>query len=240
MKKFTLVVLAAFSFCSMQNVIAQSFTLSNVTPIVVVSDPWSSSDAHVSIDNNSNSLKLVTISRMINTIVPGQMEFFCYGATTGLCYPPGTISSNGQDTILANSTDNSFKATLSPFGNVGYASIHYRIFDTNNPADSVGVDLAWDVTTSINENNIVYGLSKPLQNPADGFTVFNYNLKLADQSDRLVVFNMLGSMVKSVEIPGKAGSLILSTSDLKSGMYLVTYMSNGKVKDSSRLVVSHR
>jgi len=65
-------------------------------------------------------------------------------------------------------------------------------------------------------------------------------LKLADQSDRLVVFNMLGSMVKSVEIPGKAGSLILSTSDLKSGMYLVTYMSNGKVKDSSRLVVSHR
>jgi len=65
-------------------------------------------------------------------------------------------------------------------------------------------------------------------------------LKLADQSDRLVVFNMLGSMVKSVEIPGKAGSLILSTSDLKSGMYLVSYMSNGKVKDSSRLVVSHR
>jgi|GEM_PF-2050017 len=240
MKKFTLVVLTAFSLCSMQNVIAQSFTLSNVTPVVVVSDPWAATDAHVVIDNNSSSLKQVTITRMINTIVPGQIEFFCYGATTGLCYPPGTDSSNGNDTILANSSDNSFKATVSPLGNTGYTSIHYRIFDTNNPADSVGVDLAWDVTTSINENNIVYGLSKPLQNPADGFTVFNYNLKLADQSDRLVVFNMLGSMVKSVEIPGKAGSLILSTSDLKSGMYLVSYMSNGKVKDSSRLVVSHR
>jgi len=55
-----------------------------------------------------------------------------------------------------------------------------------------------------------------------------------------VVFNMLGSKVKSMDIPGKSGSLILTTSDLKSGMYMVSYISNGKVKDTSRLVVSHR
>lgn len=240
MKKFTLLALSLFMLNSLGSVNAQSFTLSNITPVTVTSDIWSPAESHVYISNTTNSLKRVTIERFVNYIAPGQLEFFCYGATTGLCYPPGTDASNGSDTVYANSTDVSFKATLNPWGNYGAASIHYRFFDTDNPADSVGVDLAWDITTSLGEFNQVYGLSKALQNPADAFTVYNYNFKTADQSDRLVVFNMLGSKVKSMDIPGKSGSLILTTSDLKSGMYMVSYISNGKVKDTSRLVVSHR
>ncbi|MEQ1666527.1 MAG: T9SS type A sorting domain-containing protein, partial [Bdellovibrionales bacterium] len=104
----------------------------------------------------------------------------------------------------------------------------------------IGVDLAWDITTSLGENDEAFGLSKPLQNPADAFTVFNYNLKSTDNSDRLIVFNMLGTKMKTMDIPGKSGALVLTTSDLKSGMYMVSYISNGKVKDTSRLVVNHR
>jgi hypothetical protein len=240
MKKFTLLALSLFAISSLGFVNAQTFTLSNITPTTVTSDVWTPSESHVHISNTTNSLKRVTIARFINYITPNQMEFFCYGATTGLCYPPGTPASNGTDTILANSTDVSFKATLSPLGNYGPASIHYRIFDTDNPSDSIGVDLAWDITTSVGEINQVYGLSKALQNPADAFTVYNYNLKSNDNTDRLVVYNMLGSQVKSMDIPGKSGALVLTTSDLKAGMYMVSYISNGKVKDTSRLVVSHR
>lgn len=240
MKKFTLVLLSAVVLGSLSSAVAQTFNLSNITPVSVSSDPWTPIESHVYISNTTNSLKRVRIERFVNNIAPGQLEFFCYGATTGLCYPPGTASSNGLDTILANSTDVSFKATLRPDGNFGPASIHFRILDTDNPSDSVGVDLAWDITTSLGENNEVYGLSKPLQNPADAFTVYNYNLKLADNSDRLVVFNMLGTKMKTMDIPGKSGALVLTTSDLKPGMYLVSYISNGKVKDTSRLVVNHR
>lgn len=220
---------------------AQTFNLGNYTPTIVLTDPWLDSESHMEISNTSNTLKQVKIERMINVQASGHMEFFCFGSgVTGLCYPPGTPASNGLDTILANSADNSFKATVRPLGSYGYTSIHYRISDTNNPADSIGVDLAWDVTTSIGENAQVFGISKPLQNPADAFTVFSYNLQNADQNDRLVVFNMLGSKVKSMDIPGKTGNLILTTSDLKAGMYMVSYISNGKAKDSCRLVVSHR
>ena len=51
---------------------------------------------------------------------------------------------------------------------------------------------------------------------------------------------MLGTKIKTMDIPGKSGALVLTTSDLKSGMYMVSYISNGKVKDTSRLVVNHR
>ena len=220
---------------------AQSFNLNGFNPISVIADPWADTESHVAISNTSNSLKTVTVERYINTITNGHLEFFCFGSgVTGLCYPPGTPISNGNDTIMAGVTDHSFKATVRPMGNYGFTSIHYRIYDTTNPSDSAGVELAWDFTTSLNENNQMFGLSKPMQNPADAFTVFSYNLQSSDATDRLVVYNMLGSKVKAMDIPGKNGSLILTTSDLKAGMYMVSYVSGGKTKDSCRLVVTHR
>lgn len=241
MKKFTLIVLTCIVSLNMNPVSAQSFTLGNFTPVTVISDPWQDTESHVHITNTTSVSKQVKVDRFINVLASGHVEFFCFGSgTTGLCYPPNTAFSNGNDTIFASSTDQSFKGTIRPLGNYGYTSIHYRFSDTNNPSDSVGVDLAWDFTTSINENQQVYGISKPLQNPADAFTVFSFNLQSNDQNDKLVVFNMLGSKVKSIDIPGVSGALVLTTSDLKAGMYMVSYISNGKVKDSCRLVVSHR
>lgn len=241
MKKFTQMLLGMMLTAGVHTALAQSFTLSNITPVSVVNDPWQDTESKLFIENSSGSLKRVTIERTVNVINPNHMEFFCFGSgVTGLCYPPGTPASNGQDTILAGAVDHSFKATVRPMGSYGYTEIHYRILDTDNPADSVGVTLAWDFTTSLAENTVQYGFSKPLQNPVDGFAVFNYNLASADQGDRLVVFNMLGSKVKAVDIPGKSGALVLNTSDLKSGVYMVSYLSNGRIKDTCRLVVSHR
>lgn len=220
---------------------AQSFTLSGFTPVLNLTDAFSTSESYVTINNNTNSDKIITIQRTINTLASGHMEFFCFGTgSTAACYPPGTDFSGGNDTLPANSSTSSFKGTIEPFGVYGYTSIHYRFFDTTNPSDSVGVDLAWNFTTSIGENQNQFGISKPRQNPADAFTTLSYNLQADQSTDRLVVYNMLGSIVRTMDIPGRNGVLVLSTTDLESGMYIVTYQSQGKTKDSCRLVVAHR
>ena len=220
---------------------AQSFSLSSFDPVTVINDPFSDTESHVHITNSTGSDKQVTVERFINTLASGHIEFFCFGSgATGLCYPPNTPASNGLDTIPSFSTDQSFKATVRPMGYYGYTSIHYRFFDTSNPSDSVGVNLAWDFTTSLSENNQQFGFTKPLQNPADAFTVFNYNLPASEAGDRLIVYNMLGSIVKSVDVPGRNGTLVLQTSDLRAGVYLISYVNRGRAKDSTRLVVSHR
>ncbi len=241
MKKIIPIITTCIASLFVHSLSAQTFSLSNITPVTVINDPWLDSDSHVYIQNSSSSDKRVRVDRFINVLASGHSEFFCFGSgSTGLCYPPGTDNSNGDDTVFANSTDQSFKGTVRPLGSYGYTSIHYRFSDTDNPSDSVGVDLAWDFTTSLNENQQAFGLSKPLQNPADAFTVFSYNLQFNDRNDKLVVFNMLGSKVKVMDIPGKSGALILNTADLKAGVYMVSYLSNGKVKDSCRLVVNHQ
>ncbi|MCE2845984.1 MAG: T9SS type A sorting domain-containing protein [Sphingobacteriales bacterium] len=244
MKKTTLLRAAGLMIASAGlsfSLSAQTFSLSNYTPVINVTDLFAQSESHVDLSNTSSSLKRVTVERSINTLAPGHMEFFCFGTgSTAACYPPGTPASGGNDTILANTTDASFKGTILPMGYPGYTSIHYRFIDTDNPSDSVGVDLAWNFTTSLGENNQQYGLSKPLQNPADAFTVFNYYLPTADSRDQLVVYNMLGAVVRVLDIPGKHGALVLNTSDLKSGVYIVSFINGGRLKDSCRLVVSHR
>lgn len=220
---------------------SQSFTLSGYSPVLNLTDAFSTSESYVTIANVTNSDKMIKIQRTINTLASGHMEFFCFGAgSTAACYPPGTDFSGGNDTLPANSTNSSFKGTIEPFGVYGYSSIHYRFFDTNNPADSVGVDLAWNFTTSIGENQNQFGISKPRLNPADAFTTLSYSLQSDLSSDRLVVYNMLGSVVRTMDIPGRNGVLVLPTADLESGMYVVTYQSQGKTKDSCRLVVAHR
>ena len=174
---------------------SQSFTLSGYSPVLNLSNPNSTSESYVTIANNTNSDKMITIQRTIHTLAAGHMEFFCFGAgSTAACYPPGTDFSGGNDTLPANSTNSSFKGTIEPFGAFGYTSIHYRFFDTNNPSDSVGVDLDWNFTTSIAENQNQFGISKPRLNPADAFTTFSYNLQSSQPSDRLVVYNMVCSL----------------------------------------------
>ena len=241
MKKFTLVLSLLMAVGATSMVKAQSFSFGNVDANVVASDPWLDAEAHVELINTTATLKRVKVERTINYVTPGQLDLFCFGSgVTGLCYPPGTAASNGNDTILGGATDHSFKAALKPMGVYGNASIHYRFYDTSNPADSVGVDINWSITTSIAENTMNYGISKPINNPADGFTAFNYNLQTNEVGDQIVIFNMLGSKVRTIDVPGKQGTLVITTSDLKSGMYMVSYLSGGKVKDTSRLVVSHR
>lgn len=235
-RTLTQIIIAGLIACG-TGAFAQSFTLSNFDPLTVINDPNALVESHVTISNNTGSNKSIKVRRFINTLAAGHTEFFCFGVA---CYPPGTDLSGGGDVINANSSDASFKATIIPGGYYGYSSMHFRFYDENNVGDSVGVNLAFDFTTSIGENTVSYGLSKPLQNPADAFTAFTYNLQDNNANDQLVVFNMLGAKVKTMDIPGRNGTLILTTSDLKAGVYLISYVSHGRIKDTTRLVVSHR
>lgn len=214
-------------------------SLSNYTQTIYTNDLNTDFDSHVTVENHGSSDVPVMVERTINTLAPGHMEYFC---TNILCYPPGTAVSSSPDIIAANGAS-FFKATVRPMGVCGFSSLHYRFYDQNNPADSVGVTLDFQFCFSgvgLNENKNDFGFSKPLRNPADAFTVLTYNLQSSVQNDKLMVYNMLGSLVKSLDVPGKTGSLVVSTSELKAGLYFVTYVSGNKVSQTHKLVVAHK
>ncbi len=235
MKKHLQFSVILFSILFVSKLNAQTFNLSNY--VVNTYEPTSqyAIESHVTINNTSSFAANFHVERTIDYLVPLQDESFCVGAS---CYSPGTTTS-GSVQLLANSSID-LKASVIPNGHCGTTSIHYRIVNLSNTADSAGVDLNFNFcATGISENKEELGMSKPLRNPADGFTLFNYSLPTNEVGDKLVVFNMLGSFVKSMDVNGLKGTIVMNTSELTSGIYLVSYMSGNKVRSTSKLVVRH-
>lgn len=215
---------------------AQTLNLSNYSTTVsgTTAMPLTS---YVTISNPSSADFPMIVERTIINLVPGHMEFFC---TSVLCYPPNTDITPDPDTILAGGSD-LFYGDVIPNGIDGTTSLHYRFFNQDDHTDSVGVTLNFAFTTvGLNEVKNSIQLSTPNPNPADGFTVFTYNVPASVPNDRLVVYNMLGAMVKAVDVPGSNGVLVLNTSEMRAGVYFVSYQNNGKLSGTTKLVVSHR
>lgn len=235
-KNYFYSLLIALLACSASAGFAQTATLSGYD--AVLQDPTNQYiiDSHVVVENTSSNPVNFMASRTIESISNGLTESFCFGVA---CYAPGTAVSNFPTTIAGNSTED-FKASVNPNGNCGSASIHYKIYVLGNPADSVGVTLGFEFcATGLADNKIEYGVSKPTANPADNFTVLNYLLPSNQVNDKILVYNMIGSLVKTMDIPGSRGALVMSTSELKAGVYFVSYSNGGKIVSTSKLVVRH-
>ncbi len=216
---------------------AQTFAISNYSTTIYEPTNIYEINSHVTVDNLLPSTVDIIIERYIGYKVPGHTETFCFGLS---CYPQNTASTVGSQITMSAGRGEDLKATVDPHGFSGTTSLHYRILDQNNPVDSIGVDLNFAFgATSIAENKEDFGISKSLRNPADGFALFSYNLQANEIGDKLVVFNMLGSFVKSMDVNGLRGTIVMSTAELNNGVYLVSYMSGNKIKSTSKLVVRH-
>ena len=50
---------------------------------------------------------------------------------------------------------------------------------------------------------------------------------------------MLGTVVKEYNLTNAKSTMVLSTSDLSSGVYVYTLMNNGKPVSTKKLVIAH-
>lgn len=235
--KRKLLLACALIIAGITGISAQSISLSNYN--TTVSGNYNNAiTSYVTITNNSSSDYLMMVERTIQNLVPGHMEYFC---TSAFCYPPGTDFSLTPDTIQAG-TNSIFYGDVYGNGNIGTSTIHYKFFNQADNSDSVGVTLNFSFSTvGLNDIKNTTSLSVPSPNPADQFTVFTYNLADKAANDQVVIYNMLGSLVKSVDVPGNNGVLVVNTADMRSGVYFVSYkQSNGKLSNTTKLVVSHR
>ena len=65
----------------------------------------------------------------------------------------------------------------------------------------------------------------------------NYNL-LQGQQAEVLVFDVLGNLVKKHQLSAENGRLSLTVKDLKAGLYFANIMHNGQLHEIKRLIVS--
>jgi len=195
-------------------------------------------DAHVTVDNQSANTINVWAERTVNNLATGHKSNFCWA---GLCYSFSTTVSTNPDTIAPFSSDVFFRGDLNPFGNVGVSTVCYNFYNNLDHTDSASICFTYDMTTGINDpGNNVSAISVPQPNPADHMTTIAYNLTGNNKDYEIAIYNILGNLVKRVAFPYKTGAIMISTSELKSGVYFYSLVSGNKVLSTSKLVVAHK
>ncbi len=196
-------------------------------------------EAHLEIENTNNSDLMVLVECDNSQVVFGHQTYYCWA----LCYDT-TVCDLDPTTldpliVAGRSIDlNSFHSYIYPNGIAGSSTITYTFFDMNNPTDMASADITFDVLTS-GVNELSKGsLSSASPNPANAFTNINYKVP-ALKDGRLVIYNMLGTVVKEYNLTNAQSTMVLSTSDLSSGVYVYTLMNNGKPVSTKKLVIAH-
>ena len=233
MKKITLLLLfivLGFAGYS-QSLVANGAT----TPLA--GDEITPLDAEVWIVNSSAISLDVLVQRTVNNLATGHTSNFCWGLS---CYGDTTNWATDPVTIPAGDSSHSFHGYLNPHGYFGQSHVCYKYFDMNNSPDFVEVCYDYDIATGIHVLGVTSSdpLSSASPSPAYGLTNINY--LTSDINSRIIIYNLLGVVVKEIKLESKQGVLILSTSDMKQGVYYYSLISGDKTLATKKLVVAHK
>lgn len=196
-------------------------------------------EAHLEIENSNNSDLMVRVSCDNSLMTPGHQTYYCWA----LCYDTTVcdIDPSTLDPLIVpgRTTDmNSFHSYIYTGGIAGSSTISYTFYDMNNPSDQVSTDITFDVLTSGIKELSKGSLSTALPNPANGFTTVNYQVPSL-KDGRLVIHNMLGTVVKEYRLSNSQSEMVLYTSDLSSGVYTYSLINNGQTVSTKKLVIAH-
>lgn len=160
----------------------------------------------------------------------------------GMCYAPFVDITITPVEINAGSfyRDES-KVEYSHYGNYGKSLVKFDVYDSiSNPKQIylstfyVEFNLS---KLSVDGEKSSFAISGPTPNPASNIVRFDYNLQDNSANAQVIVRNTLGQQVISQNINPNEKSLELNISSLHSGMYFCTFLVNGKVQKTTKLIV---
>ncbi len=189
------------------------------------------------IKNITSDTLHVKVKRNPVSVVSGSSNSFCWD----VCYTSITSESVHSVTMIPDSAYPNFYADFLPNGNVGLSSIKYCFFDEDVATDSICLIAYFNAsatgieTTILPEGNYI---SDAFPNPSNGTAQLIYSVKKDAGSSKLEIHNILGSLVKVVELKEKNGSVKLPLEDVGSGIYFCSLVVDNKTISTKKLVVS--
>jgi hypothetical protein len=196
------------------------------------------------VKNTSSSSVTIQAKKYVISNVGGNLTTFCIGS---LCYG-ATTTQSGNVTIAANSTIPPPHATstfglstdFDAFVSSGTAKVMYTIFNTSNVSDSISVIINYNLTAAAGIESVAnnYYVSNISPNPASTNISLNYDLKNSMQPASVKIYNMLGTLVKTVALDAYANNTKIDITALEDGLYFYSVVVGGNAVKTSRLIVS--
>lgn len=190
------------------------------------------------VHNNTGNAMNIKVARNEIYLVDGTFSQICWA---GLCYSPDKDTSVNYQLVLAGGTsaDEDFSGHYSPNGHIGTSLVEFIFYNIDDPSIFVSVVVKfWASPQSIAEDAMQGGsISEIYPNPATNYVNLDFDLTPSVKQAKVRVINLLGSVVKEVEIERGTNQLKLDISDLDNGVYFYSVLINGDTYKTKKLVV---
>ncbi len=170
-------------------------------------------------------------------VLPGTSNLFCWG----LCFPPFVFESPSPVVIQPNTVCEEFSGHYTANSLAGVSIMRYTVFDAVHVTDSAYFFVEFNAgTVGINDfsSHKKISVSNPYPNPAKSQTSFNYQLPANTSKASIKIHNLLGAIVKDVQLVGQSGKISVNVSDLNDGVYFYSIVVNNETYETKRLIVS--
>lgn len=99
----------------------------------------------------------------------------------------------------------------------------------------------WRVSKIDIANELTKGIefSNPFPNPANQQTGISFRLPTPSSEARVMLRNLLGSVVKEIKVKGDQDKFSIITSDLNNGLYFYSVLFENRILFTKKLIVKH-
>ncbi|MCB2221217.1 MAG: T9SS type A sorting domain-containing protein [Bacteroidetes bacterium] len=190
----------------------------------------------IGVKNISADPLMILCAREIIELVPGSVNSFCWG----LCYPPNVDTSSLNIKIDGGDMSMEFQGDHDPAGFTGVSTIKYTFYELGNPDNNASFTVNYGASDELAVSAAdAIELSNAYPNPANKFVQLDYDLKKVSANSHLVIYNLLGNVVKNIAIAEPMGSLKVNTSDLTEGIYFYSLLVNNESLTTHKLIIKH-
>lgn len=189
----------------------------------------------IGVKNVSSNPFLVICSREILDLVPGSLNSFCWG----LCYPPAIDTASVNIKIESGEISMEFQGDHDPMGYEGVSTVKYTFYELDNPDNQSSFTVNYNAEDELSVYDPTTSeISGAYPNPANREVNIDFVLNNTGKY-RLVIYDLLGNIVKDIAISENEGSLKLNTSTFNEGIYFYSLLVNNESITTHKLIIKH-
>lgn len=185
------------------------------------------------IKNNGSTTTDVFLHRKIQSLVSGQLSYFCFGIN---CYPPNVSKSPVNITLGAGVEDSSVKTYIDPRGTAGTSIVNYCFYNVLK-TDSACLLLTYDVTATGIVNNSHLKFVKVFPNPAHDILKLAFNTEKVYSSSEIQITDLSGRLVYTELVDTKEGLIAIDIHTLPAGIYVCNLVGDGVTIARDKIIV---
>lgn len=178
---------------------------------------------NILIKNTSEKTIRVKVKRVANNINSGQSSYFCVGRT---CFEETVDEIPGVRILEPGMVLEDFRSVLKAGLTESQSTITYCFYNADNPSDSVCQEVTYLVEDSNLRGLLFYNddirISEVYPNPIDDIALFDYDLINQNSKAKLIIHDVLGTVVGEYPLFGYENSLKISTQHFTPGVYFYT------------------